>query len=966
MIFMLILIAGLSVGNFVMAAPTVTTNTAVPSSTSADLNGTYNDNGQGAVDAWFEWGPTNALGTFTALTNIGTGSSISHTANITGLTPSTTYYYRASGMNSSVANGAIVSFTTTASGGSAPIVTTTTATPSSTSAVVNGTYNENGTGLSTTTFFEYGPTTSYGFTTANVNQGTGSGTATVTITGLASNSAYYFRIVGQNTNGTSYGSPVSFSTTSGGGSVPTLTTTSASSIGQSSATLNGTYNSNGLASSVRFEWGTTSGTYPNTTTLTSVGTGSGSHNATISGLTAGTTYYYRIIGSNSAGSAQGSQISFTTTTSGGSVPTLTTTSASSIGQTYATLNGTYNGNGLSASVQFEWGTTSGTYPNTTTLTSVGTGSGSHNATISGLTAGTTYYYRIIGSNSAGSAQGSQISFTTTTSGGGNVPIITTTSVSGVGQTYATLNGTYNDNGTGLNTTVYFQYGTSSSNLNSTTGSTTYSSSSDIFNNNISSLSSGTTYYFRAVGNNSNGTAYGSILSFFVPTSGGGSAPSITTNSASGITNSSAVLNGYYNANNDNTTTYFRYGTSSSNLNQNTASVSQGNGSGIFSNAISNLNNNTTYYFQAVGWNSNGYTNGTILNFTTGSGNGNGLIPTVETTIATLTADTTTRLNGLVISTGAVSTNVWFEWGSAISLGKTTAVQSIGSGTNISFNDSLSGLNTNSIYYFRLVGQNQYGIDYGEIRIFRTQGSGYIEVPISNSPNSLVSLEIETSYEDIFVGDSLTYIITYTNTSNKSLKNVILRVALPNEIEFSRSDEGRFSESSHELSINLGTLAPYEKDSLRVRGDVLNTAKGKEILVTTAALVYTDSSSNIQNEVIAYILNYVLENKGNGGLVAGLFGTDGFFPSSLFSWLLLILVILGIVYVGRMVYDRESPAFAVRKQNNNSNNRNTNISDNEFNAYNEYKRSQMYYNSQNSFPKSESGQGGPPSFLRENI
>ena len=68
----------------------------------------------------------------------------------------------------------------------------------------------------------------------------------------------------------------------------------------------------------------------------------------------------------------------------------------------------------------------------------------------------------------------------------------------------------------------------------------------------------------------------------------------------------------------------------------------------------------------------------------------------------------------------------------------------------------------------------------------------------------------------------------------------------------------------------------------------------------------------------------------------------------------------------MVYDRESPAFAVRKQNNNSNNRNTNISDNEFNAYNEYKRSQMYYNSQNSFPKSESGQGGPPSFLRENI
>jgi hypothetical protein len=97
------------------------------------------------------------------------------------------------------------------------------------------------------------------------------------------------------------------------GAAPTATTGSATNITTNSATLTGTVNPNGLATTVYFQWGT-SPSYGNSTPSQSIGSGTSTVNvsANLSGLLPNTTYYYRIVASNSAGTTYGSGMSFRT------------------------------------------------------------------------------------------------------------------------------------------------------------------------------------------------------------------------------------------------------------------------------------------------------------------------------------------------------------------------------------------------------------------------------------------------------------------------------------------------------------------------------------------------------------------------------------------------------------------------------------------------------------------------------
>ena len=97
-------------------AATVTSSAATyVSATSAELNGSANPNGSATI-AYFEWGTSSALATFSTTTSqsIGSGTdAVLVTANLAGLGAGTTYYYRAVGQNSAgTQRGSILSFTT--------------------------------------------------------------------------------------------------------------------------------------------------------------------------------------------------------------------------------------------------------------------------------------------------------------------------------------------------------------------------------------------------------------------------------------------------------------------------------------------------------------------------------------------------------------------------------------------------------------------------------------------------------------------------------------------------------------------------------------------------------------------------------------------------------------------------------------------------------------------------------------
>jgi len=97
--------------------------------------------------------------------------------------------------------------------------------------------------------------------------------------------------------------------------LPTVTTLSATNIASMSATLNGTVNPNGSADSAYFAWGTdtTLSTF-RTTGSQAIGSGESDVAVTagISGLNPNTTYYYRVVGQNSAGLRLGSVLNFKT------------------------------------------------------------------------------------------------------------------------------------------------------------------------------------------------------------------------------------------------------------------------------------------------------------------------------------------------------------------------------------------------------------------------------------------------------------------------------------------------------------------------------------------------------------------------------------------------------------------------------------------------------------------------------
>jgi hypothetical protein len=135
--------------------------------------------------------------------------------------------------------------------------------------------------------------------------------------------------------------------------------------------------------------------------------------ANISGLTASTTYHFRIVATNSGGTRYGSDRTFTTTAPPPPPPPVVTTNAAThVARRSATLNGSVDPQGLSTTVRFQYGRTTG-YA-FTTANQIFTGNTTQNAAanIRGLRSRKRYHFRIVATNSAGTSYGSDRTFTT--------------------------------------------------------------------------------------------------------------------------------------------------------------------------------------------------------------------------------------------------------------------------------------------------------------------------------------------------------------------------------------------------------------------------------------------------------------------------------------------------------------------------------------------------------------------------
>ncbi len=446
-------------------------------------------------------------------------SQVPVTGRVAGLSPNTLYTVKLTALN---AGGGIGGLTLTFRTLPNPpaVVTDGATTVTHFAATLNATVNpEGGEVTAGNCTFEYGPTQSYG-STAQCETAPGSGTKPVAVsaklTGLAANSTYHYRIVATNTGGTSHGSDQTFTTTL---NAPAVVTGSASSIAQTTATLNATVNPEGgtvSAANCTFEYGPTESYGSSAHCETAPGSGSSpvAVSVKVTGLSANSGYHFRISATNATGTTKGSDSAFSTLPN---APAVVTGSATEVAKTSATPNATVNpegGNVTAANCTFEYGPTEsyGSSAHCETAPGSGTSPVGVSLKLAGLTANSGYHYRIVATNAGGTSYGADASFNTVP----NAPTVTTGAASSITQTTATLNATVDPNGAEVNAAnCKLEYGTSvsygsSASCSPAPGSGTSNVSVSAA---IASLSSNTTYHFRVAATNAGGTSYGSDASF---------------------------------------------------------------------------------------------------------------------------------------------------------------------------------------------------------------------------------------------------------------------------------------------------------------------------------------------------------------------------------------------------------------------------------------------------------------------
>jgi hypothetical protein len=241
---------------------------------------------------------------------------------------------------------------------------------------------------------------------------TGTSTAAtfnVALTGLNYATKYYARayatIVG---SGTIYGEEYSFTTLP---VVPTLTTAAISLVTGNSAGGGGNVTVTGGAEVTAR--GVCFGTTAQPTvagTKTTDGKGAGAFVSALTGLKGNTTYYVRAYATNSAGTGYGPEVSFKTAID---LPAVTTAAVTGITKVAAVSGGdvTYDGGGTVTAKGLVWGTSANP-----TITNGkidgGNGLGAFVSNLTGLNKFTVYHVRAFATNSAGTAYGADITFTT--------------------------------------------------------------------------------------------------------------------------------------------------------------------------------------------------------------------------------------------------------------------------------------------------------------------------------------------------------------------------------------------------------------------------------------------------------------------------------------------------------------------------------------------------------------------------
>lgn len=403
----------------------------------------------------------------------------------------------------------------------APSVTTASAADVGTTSVhLVGWVNPNG--QATNVYFQYGTTTGYGsFIPAPPGSYAGTGSSPLfvanALSGLQPGTTYHYRLVASSPGGTTYGEDMSFRTLA----PPIAITEPAVEISQEKARLTGLVNPNGLNTSYYFQYGKTTN-YSVTVPYEAPpgwNIGAGTSDQMVSFLAhppePNTTYHYRVVAENAAGTTYGADRTFTTLPF---PPHAFTEAPTEVGETTAKLNGKVYTSGPSTTYSFQIGKTTAYGSNVPTPTAPGVGDNQYfrvSYKMTGLEPGATYHYRLTATNAGGTYYGEDKTFRTLS------PFTPQVEAAPPGEvTQAKITMAAKADVKGLAGTYFFEYGSTERYGSKTPESGVPSGSGfQAVSTPLYGLPTGWTLHYRVVVTNSDRTVYGTDQ---VVTSGWGS------------------------------------------------------------------------------------------------------------------------------------------------------------------------------------------------------------------------------------------------------------------------------------------------------------------------------------------------------------------------------------------------------------------------------------------------------------
>jgi hypothetical protein len=264
---------------------------------------------------------------------------------------------------------------------------------------------------------------------------------------------------------------------------PTVTTSAATSVGSTTATLNGDVTSDGGVAIT--ERGFYCDTSSSPTTKYTVSGTTGAYTKNMTGLSPGTIYYFKAYATNSVGTSYGSILNFTTSVG---APTVTTQAAAAVEENTATGRGNIMAIGVANPTVrgFKYGLTQ--MDNWSVSESGYFGTGTYNLGLTGLSPGTLYYIRAFATNSGGTDYGSYENFRTKPY---PPPSLTATAVS-----YSQINLSWTKGTGAWKTKIIRKPGSAPSGRTDTAAVLVYDNTDNSYND-IMGLNPSTTYYYRA-------------------------------------------------------------------------------------------------------------------------------------------------------------------------------------------------------------------------------------------------------------------------------------------------------------------------------------------------------------------------------------------------------------------------------------------------------------------------------------